>query len=72
MNERVEDAKEIFSGAGGLQPTELLELALRKKVEGNGLFKEKEYHLAVESYSKAIEICPKEQKYEENLVGTSF
>lgn len=65
--ERAKDTEETFSCTTGQQPAELLEYALSKKVEGNGFFKEKEYYLAVESYSTAIEMCPKMQENNDNM-----
>ena len=66
------DGKEMFSGdTAGLHPEVLLEYALTKKEEGNVFFKEKEYYLAIGSYSKAIEICPNMQGNNDYLVSAS-
>ena len=72
MKERVDDVKEFPSSTAGPQPAELVEFALSKKVEGNGFFKEKEYCLALESYSKAIEVCPNNQENGDNLVSSTI
>ena len=51
------------------QSAELLDFAVCRKVDGNEFFKEKEYTLAIDSYSRAIEVCPKEEKNYDNLVS---
>ena len=47
---------------------ELLNQALSAKEEGNNYYRDKEYDLAIQSYSQAISYCPDNQENKENLV----
>mmetsp|Transcript_23207 Transcript_23207/g.38703 ORF Transcript_23207/g.38703 Transcript_23207/m.38703 type:complete len:268 (+) Transcript_23207:52-855(+) len=44
-----------------------LEEALAAKEEGNEYFRSKDFDEALEYYSRAIELCPDEEEYKENL-----
>jgi hypothetical protein len=49
---------------------EQIEEAQAAKEAGNNYFREKEYELAVESYSRAISLCIGNDKNQESLVMT--
>ena len=45
-----------------------IEEATVAKEQGNAFFRDKEYDAAIDSYSRAIHLCPKSEEFKETLV----
>jgi len=63
--------EEVISKSSGSSEFEgNLEEALHAKEQGNAHYRDKEYDAAIDSYSRAIQMCPKDERNKENLVRT--
>lgn len=69
MAEKEDAIEELFTPSTLTREfDEQLTDSLSAKELGNNCFREKEYDLAIENYSKAISICPQNDENKENLV----